>query len=263
MTFRCLFEQSGTFKNVFKEFGHNAFDYDILNDYGETDFQIDLFREIEIEYDFITNGEMFGTFKNENHGYGNRYVLGLDGKYRLRSIFTDMKPNEDFILAFFPCTHFADANQLQYRLLIGGKKVDFDIRATERLIERNKNRAYYFELFLKFCQIVKYKGIPTIIENPASSGSANYLVMFSPIDVAFYEKDRTLFGDIFKKPTNFFSINFEMREKFKMFYDKNYNTKTIYKDTNGMSKRSEISNTYARNFYKRFIENYVKEKNNE
>ena len=47
MVYRCLFEQSGTFKNEFKKLGYEAYDYDILNDFGETDYQIDLFKEIE------------------------------------------------------------------------------------------------------------------------------------------------------------------------------------------------------------------------
>ena len=46
MKAHCLFEQSGTFKNEFKKLGIEAFDYDILNEYGETDYQIDLFGEI-------------------------------------------------------------------------------------------------------------------------------------------------------------------------------------------------------------------------
>lgn len=46
MTAHCLFEQSGTFKNEFKKLGINAYDYDILNEYGETDYKIDLFSEI-------------------------------------------------------------------------------------------------------------------------------------------------------------------------------------------------------------------------
>lgn len=46
MVAHCLFEQSGTFKNEFKKLGIEAYDYDILNDYGETDYQIDLFEEI-------------------------------------------------------------------------------------------------------------------------------------------------------------------------------------------------------------------------
>lgn len=47
MRVHCLFEQSGTFKNEFKKLGYEAFDYDILNDFKETDFVIDLYKEIE------------------------------------------------------------------------------------------------------------------------------------------------------------------------------------------------------------------------
>ena len=42
----CLFEQSGTFKNEFIKLGIPAEDYDILNDFGQTDHVIDLFAEI-------------------------------------------------------------------------------------------------------------------------------------------------------------------------------------------------------------------------
>ena len=47
MKVHCLFEQSGTFKNEFKKLGIEAEDYDILNDFGETDHVIDIFSEIE------------------------------------------------------------------------------------------------------------------------------------------------------------------------------------------------------------------------
>ena len=43
----CLFEQSGTFKNVFRKYGVEAEDYDILNDFGQTDHVVDIFSEIE------------------------------------------------------------------------------------------------------------------------------------------------------------------------------------------------------------------------
>lgn len=46
MKAHCLFEQSGTFKNEFKKLGIEAYDYDIENLYGETDYQVDLFEEI-------------------------------------------------------------------------------------------------------------------------------------------------------------------------------------------------------------------------
>lgn len=46
----CLFEQSGVFKNEFKKLGYEAYDYDIQNNFGETDYQIDIFSEIEKAY---------------------------------------------------------------------------------------------------------------------------------------------------------------------------------------------------------------------
>lgn len=42
----CLFEQSGTFKNEFKSLGYEAEDYDIKNDFGQTDHVVDLYEEI-------------------------------------------------------------------------------------------------------------------------------------------------------------------------------------------------------------------------
>ncbi len=42
----CFFEQSGTFKREFLKLGVPAFDYDIQNNFGETDHVMDLFTEI-------------------------------------------------------------------------------------------------------------------------------------------------------------------------------------------------------------------------
>ena len=47
----CFFEQSGTFKNEFIKMGIPAEDYDIQNNFGETDHQDDLFKAIEDAYD--------------------------------------------------------------------------------------------------------------------------------------------------------------------------------------------------------------------
>lgn len=43
----CFFEQSGTFKNEFIKIGYKAEDYDIQNEFNETDNVVDLFNEIE------------------------------------------------------------------------------------------------------------------------------------------------------------------------------------------------------------------------
>lgn len=47
----CLFEQSGTFKREFIKLGIPAEDYDIQNNFGETDHTNDLFAEIEAAYE--------------------------------------------------------------------------------------------------------------------------------------------------------------------------------------------------------------------
>lgn len=46
----CFFEQSGTFKQEFIKLGIPAFDYDIQDNFGQTDYKIDLFAEIEEAY---------------------------------------------------------------------------------------------------------------------------------------------------------------------------------------------------------------------
>ena len=75
MIVHCLFEQSGTFKNAFKKYGIEAYDYDIQNEFNETDYVTDLFEEIDRGY----QGEP--------------------------SLFDKISP-DDLIFAFFPCTYF-------------------------------------------------------------------------------------------------------------------------------------------------------------
>lgn len=46
----CLFEQSGTFKNEFIKLGIPAEDYDIQNNFGQTDHVMDIFAELDEAY---------------------------------------------------------------------------------------------------------------------------------------------------------------------------------------------------------------------
>ncbi len=97
MKYHCLFEQSGTFKNEFKKLGFEAYDYDILNDFNETDYIIDLYAEIEKEYD------------------------------GLPSIFTNMLKDTDTILAFFPCVRFEDQIQMGFRGTMWQQQLDLGV----------------------------------------------------------------------------------------------------------------------------------------
>ena len=47
----CFFEQSGTFKREFIKMGIPAEDYDIQNNFGETDHVCDLFGHINAAFD--------------------------------------------------------------------------------------------------------------------------------------------------------------------------------------------------------------------
>jgi hypothetical protein len=65
----CFFEQSGTFKNEFIKFGIPAEDYDIQNNFGETDHVVDLFGAIEAAYD--GKPSIFDNIREGEGGYGS------------------------------------------------------------------------------------------------------------------------------------------------------------------------------------------------
>ena len=105
----CLFEQSGTFKNEFIKLGIPAEDYDILNDFGETDNQVDLFKEIDNAYD------------------------------NKPSIFEDIT-QDDVIIAFFPCTRFEcmiplafRGEQTQQRNWTDAQKLEYSMKLHDEL----------------------------------------------------------------------------------------------------------------------------------
>ena len=86
----CFFEQSGTFKNEFKKLGIEAEDYDIQNNFNETDNVIDLFAEIETEYKQQTTNNKQQTTNNgiRPHRPMSRYYSCFLPLYLLRD-FTD------------------------------------------------------------------------------------------------------------------------------------------------------------------------------
>lgn len=227
MIFHCLFEQSGTFKNVFKSHGHRAYDYDLLNQYGQTDYQVDLFKEIEAAWDKLVNGKAS------------------------KSIFDTMAPGKDFVFAFFPCTYFSNQNELVFQGHHDHRPKEYltNLENINFILDRNHTRAKMYELFLKFCFVLQELEIPAIIENPYSAGR-NYLNLYSPFRPAWVELDRSKFGDDKIKPTMYFALNFEMHEEF-MMYDQIVKTKPVHNLT--QRQRSEISPRYTKNFYQRFL----------
>ena len=74
----CFFEQSGTFKNEFIKLGIPAEDYDIQNNFGETDHVVDLFKAIEDAYDGKPS-----LFDQIRGGVGRRPYFGVFPLYKV------------------------------------------------------------------------------------------------------------------------------------------------------------------------------------
>ena len=222
----CLFEQSGTFKHEFVKFGIPAEDYDIQNNFGETDHVIDLFIEIEKAY---------------------------DGKI---SIFDDIKP-DDLIMAFFPCIYFSANNSY----LFDGTWQTYQQRGmTERqineaILQRSKERQHFYEIALKLFAAVHDRGLRMIVENPYST--IHYLHNNFPYKSKLIDKNRRLRGDYFAKPTQYWFENCE--PTFGQSYVEKQKPKMTVAGLTGHTgnlcdeDRSMISPDYARNFICDFI----------
>lgn len=228
----CFFEQSGCFKNVFRELGIDAYDYDIQNNFGETDYQIDLFAEIENAY---------------------------DGKPSLFDSITD----DDLIIAFFPCIYFSSNNTLHF----DGSWITYHQRGMTELeinaaiLERGRQRQYFYEILLKLFSVCTMKGLRLIVENPYATH--HYLHANFPYKPSVIDYDRRRRGDYFKKPTQYFFHNCEPTygESFQQPKEVK-NVKQLSGGKGGLcnEERSLISPDYARNFICDFI--LGKEQNN-
>lgn len=229
----CFFEQSGTFKNEFKKLGINAIDYDIKNEYGKTDKVIDLFNEIEKAYSTLTSNK------------------------QQASVFDTIEASQDLIFAFFPCIYFCEKNQTFFELNATNFKGWSDEKKIKYALERNEKRNYFYQLIMKLYFICVSKKIRLIIENPYSP--LHYLLRNFP-PPSLIDKNRTLRGDFFKKPTQYWFFNCQPTYGETITPTNQSEIKTIEKTKSKNKKsgecdkeRSEISPLYAHNFICDFI----------
>ena len=207
----CLFERSGTFKEEFKKLGIPAWDYDILDDFGCTDWQCDLFNQIELAYNSMP------------------------------SVFDGIS-EEDLILAFFPCTYFSSNNQMFFEGTNFAWRNLSQIERLDMIIERARLRNDYYVTLLKFCKVIEERRLRCIIENPYNAH--HYWRFNFPYRPAVIDMNRRLRGDYFKKPTQYIFINCAPAGKMSMQYDK---PEKFINDVSTI-ERSMISPDYARNF---------------
>ena len=233
----CLFEQSGTFKNEFKKLGFNSFDYDLKNDFGETDVVVDLFVEIEKAY----NGE---------HS------------------FFDCVSSDDLLFAFFPCIRFENQIMLSFR----GQAFQYqNYSIREKMVidmELMESLNHYYQILNKLCIVCIDRHFKLIIENPFSK--EHFLYRYWCLPASIVDMDRRASGDYFKKPTQFWFININPQCNFvpeaieynaivaNDFCGDGYrDRKSIdFKITGANSirvGRSMISSAYANRFIKQYI----------
>lgn len=217
--YHCMFEQSGTFKREFAKLGFKAEDYDILNQFNETDHVIDLFGEINKAYD----GQP--------------------------SIFDTIDPVNDTILAFFPCIRFEAQITMNFRGEQYGshkwsmeRKLEYDLQLHEELHE-------LYTLITKFALVCLRKGLRCIIENPYAT--QHYLTRYWALKPALIDKDRSETGDYFEKPTQYFFINREPSNNF-VFEGVDIKKKRKIVDLTTVD-RSMISPDYANRFIREFV----------
>ena len=238
----CFFEQSGTFKNEFIKLGIPAEDYDIQNNFGETDHTDDLFKAIEDAY---------------------------DGK---PSLFDRISP-KDLIIAFFPCIRFC--NIAEYNQRSAQEKWRRDGMPVEEIYRKLKKasdeRYEFYQLALKMHAVVEIRGLRMIMENPWNE--INYTNYFWFAKPSIIDKDRTRRGDYFVKPTAYWftgctpthgeTIQPTPKEKRMVTAVGNWSKKPAnnkFKKAKGSTQRglcseerSLISPDYARNFICDFI----------
>lgn len=227
----CLFEQSGTFKNEFIKLGIPAEDYDIQNNFNQTDHVIDLFAEIEKAYERRTqNAEVCSIF--------------------------DTMSSSDIVFAFFPCIYFTGSvNPCYFTLENTNYKNLSTVEKFEKILEREENRHNFYRLLYKLCAVCIISKIKLVIENPYSS--LHYLHNNFLKEPSVIDSNRQLRGDYFKKPTGFWFFNFE--PTYGESFQKPKKTMTVWSAARGKEagicseERSLISPDYARNFICDFI----------
>lgn len=255
----CLFEQSGTFKREFIKLGIPAEDYDIQNNFGETDHQIDLFAEIERAYE--GGASIFDTITKD-----------------------------DIIMAFFPCIRFCSVmEQCQHEDFYDAsqrKSKNFGTQDYYRnkwkvLRDYSQERFYFYDLALKMHAVAQIHGLRMIMENPWHP--VNFTNHFWFARVSLIDKDRTKRGDYYRKPTAYWFTNckptygetlqpipksekktitsgsgaLRTQKRMKAIMDKAELDKTFIGHTSKAGicdeERSMISPDYARNFICDFI----------
>ena len=162
---------------------------------------------------------------------------------------------EDLVVAFFPCIYFCAMSQCAFSFGYTNYRKMTVKEKTDCILERSHNREYFFSLAVKMISVAMQRGIRLIMENPWSEQTflkANFVM-----PPTFVDKDRTVRGDFFVKPTAYWFINAEPTHG---YTEQRQKEKKTILNTKGSKEaglcsedRSMISPDYARNFICDFV----------
>lgn len=170
------------------------------------------------------------------------------------SIFDNIT-KDDLIMAFFPCIYFCDVNEPLFRLDdLNYKRLSLKERY-DKILNRAKNREYFFEICIKMFGVCDTRKFRLIMENPYSQ--SHYLVKNFVYKSSLIDTNRRKRGDWFVKPTQYWFLNCTPTIGYS--YQKPKEKKVVFscrtsKEAGLCSEeRSLISPDYARNFICDFI----------
>ena len=222
----CFFEQSGTFKNEFIKLGIPAEDYDIQDNFGQTDHVVDLFKNIQNAYNGV--GSVF-----------------------------DNITKDDLIIAFFPCIYFCCLSQMAFNWgYVNYRKMGVK-QKSDAILERSMNREKFFRLAVMMVTIAEERKLRLVMENPWSEQTflknGNFVKAPDVVDM-----DRSRRGDFRIKPTAywFFSCKNETGFTYQPYQGVIKNHMELKQSPKAglcSEERSMISPDYARNFICDFI----------
>lgn len=160
-------------------------------------------------------------------------------------------------MAFFPCIQFCDAKTMVFKgVAIFQKTWSLD-KIMRRNIDFARERELFFERLLMLVAVVSERGLRMIIENPWNSSGETYLQR-NFIAPTIIDKNRTIRGDWFVKPTGYWFIG--CQPTFGLSEQQDKQVRIVYKVHGEKSEtgkcdeqRSMMSPDYARNFICDFI----------
>lgn len=193
----------------------------------------------------------------------------MRGGYQGKPSIFDNISKDDLILAFFPCIRFENQIMLWFRGQSHSqrdwsmeKKMQFDMDLLDEVSQM-------YKLVNKLFILCMRKGLRLVMENPYSE--EHFLRRYWCYLPAIIDKDRRENGDYYKKPTQYWFVNFEPHYNL-VFEAISYNAieckdairlmnKEHYEKTGAKTKkeaRSMIHPQYAN----RFIREYLIEQEN-